>query len=449
MARGRYGVLVRPSSREGALNSPVPVRDPHVVVLHIGAMKTGTTYLQGKAYANRDALAEAGVELAGRTWGEQVWGVQELLGMGEHDEDLRTRNAGAWDRIATGMRESDAPVSLFSMEFLAFADRAQARRVVESLAGCEIRLVLTVRDTAAVIPALWQTTITSGGTTTWPRFRSAVRVAAWGRGRVGAGLSRFGVASASRFTEAVDIGRILRVWTSVLPAEQIHVIVVPRPGAPRDLLWRHLCAVVDVDADVAPEEAEESNESLGFPSAELVRRVNAALDLAQVRDQNVVKNDLGLNTLGKRRREERRALLDPATHRTALRWNQRIRDEVTRHGVVVHGDLADLPVDPVDAAAAGHEIEEEHLEPTEEELLAAARHGLSGLRVIVRRRTSRLFGKKRARRFRRRLRRRTLGVRRWGSAPDPTAAAVADLVVSVQALVRLRRRRERIKRRRG
>ncbi|MEQ6902868.1 hypothetical protein [Nocardioides sp. YIM 152588] len=408
-------------------------------------MKTGTTYLQGKAYANAEALLDGGVELAGDGWGEQVWAVQELLGMGAHDRFVRARNKGAWARVSEGMRTSDQPVSLLSMEFLAFADARQAQRVVDSLAGCEVRVVITVRDTASVVPALWQTTVTSGGTTTWPRFRQMVRLSAAAGGRGGRLLSRLGARTATRFAEAVDIPRMLAVWTSVLPPEQVHVVVVPRPGAPKDLLWRRFCEVLGVDGGDYATEPQQANESLGYPSAEVVRRVNAAIELEQVRDQTVVKNDLGLTTLGERRSQERRALLDRATLAAALGWNRTVRDAVRRHGVVVHGDLADLPV-PGDGAE--HAVEDAHVPPSEEELLAAARHGARGMRRLVRRRSERLLPPKRRKRMARRLRREVAGPRAWSAAEDPVDAAVTDLVAYAHALVRLRRRREELRRRR-
>lgn len=429
------------------MNTPRPEADtaPPVVVLHIGAMKTGTTFLQGKAYANRAALADGGVELAGGSWGEQVWAVQEVLGMGARDAQVSARNAGAWQRLSEAMRESAARVSLLSMEFLAFADPSVARRVIASLDGLEVRIVITVRDTAAVMPALWQTTITSGGTTTWPAFRRAMRVSAKGGGRGGRVLALAGLRSASRFEEAVDLGRILRTWSSVVPVDRIHVVAVPRPGAPRDRLWNLFCETLDVDGTQFAAEPADSNESLGYPSAELVRRVNESLDLERMRDQNVVKNDLGLNTLGRRRKKERRALLDEATLVTALRWNVQVREEIEQSGVVVHGDLADLPGPE---RIGDYDVEEGDAEPTEEELLEAARFGFRGVRRLVKRRSQRILRKKRRRRLRRKLRRRLIKPPQWREQPAPVDAAVADLTRLVRALVRLKRRGELKKQRR-
>jgi hypothetical protein len=409
-----------------------------VVVLHIGAMKTGTTYVQGKAYANRDALRAAGVDLAGRRWADQVWAVQELLGMGKDDPQIVRRNAGAWDRLAAHVLAAPEPVSLLTMEFLAFADRAQARRVVDSLEDCEVRVVVTVRDTAAVVPALWQTTVTSGGTTPWPRFRSVFRWSTRAGGRGARALTLLGAASAVRFEEAIDIARMLRVWTSVLPAHQVHVVVVPGPGAPRDRLWELLSEVVGVDPAVAAEEGDNPNESLGYPSAEVVRRVNEVITIEHLRYQAVVKNDLGHHTLGRRRKIERRARLDRPTLRAALHWNATIRRAIRRSGVTVHGDLADLPTAPQPA----HAVEERHEEPTQAELLEAAEAGLARMRRLVNRRTKRLMDAEDAARLKTRLREAIGGPDAWPSAPDPVAAAVADLVVYAEGLVELRKVRD-------
>ncbi|GAB2983339.1 hypothetical protein [Nocardioides montaniterrae] len=400
-------------------------------------MKTGTTYLQGRAYANRDALAECGVTLPGAKWNHQVWATQELLGMNTHDPELVRRNAGWWQRIADQMRTTPG-TSLLTMEFLAFANRSVARRAIESLEGAEVHVVLTVRDAAAVVPALWQTTVTSGGTMTWARFRAAFRASARGRGAGAATLSRVRLPSAVRFQEALNIARMLRVWTSVLPAEQVHVVVVPGPDAPRDRLWEMFCGVLGVEASRVPLEADNPNESLGYPSAELVRRVNKAIDIEHPRLQSIVKDDLGHHTLGLRRDVERRARLDERTLRSALDWNGVTRSAVEETGTVVHGDLADLPVEPLPR----HGVEDDQRPPSDAELLDAARMAIRALRKLVRRRAKRRLGEAAGRDFRRALAQRATGPKAWRSSSDPVAAAVADLVLYCEALIELRLVRE-------
>ncbi len=49
-------------------------------MLHVGAMKSGTSYLQSRLFANKAELAERGLLLPGSGWGDQVRGVLDVLG---------------------------------------------------------------------------------------------------------------------------------------------------------------------------------------------------------------------------------------------------------------------------------------------------------------------------------------------------------------------------------
>lgn len=407
-----------------------------VVVLHVGAMKTGTTYLQNKVLANRDALAEQGVDFAGERWRQQVSAVQDLLSLAQHDPNVEQLSNGAWDRLVRQIRDADARASLLSMEFLSFAGEEAARRAVASLQGLEVHVVITVRDTAAIIPSLWQTSITSGGVTTWPRYTKVVRASMRAGGRVGSGLARAGVPSARRFGEAIDIPRMVRVWTSVLPPERVHVLVVPGPAAPRERLWELFSEILDVDPAALTAPPEHVNESLGLPSAELVRRLNAALRLTQPSQQRTVKVDLARDGLGPLRADERKARLDPATFRAALRWNRHIRSVLASSGVRVHGDVADLPTD---ADPADYEVDAEQQPATDAELTFAASHGFRALKQLNRRLHREVLPKKRRRRVHERLQAQLVHPSGWKDHDDPVAAAVEDLATLARSAIRLER----------
>ena len=49
------------------------------VILHIGLMKSGTTFLQGRLDANRQSLQEQGILFPGPGWQDQVHGLGEFL----------------------------------------------------------------------------------------------------------------------------------------------------------------------------------------------------------------------------------------------------------------------------------------------------------------------------------------------------------------------------------
>lgn len=415
-------------------------------------MKTGTTYLQSKLIANRDALAAEDIHFAGRNWDAQVIAVQDLLAFAQHDPVIAERTDGAWDTFVEEVRTSAARTVLLSMEFLSFASKASARRAVTSLeeAGRDVHLVLTVRDTARVIPALWPTSVTSGGITTWPRFTKVVRASTRGGGRVGAGLARLGLPTARRFVEVLDLPRMLDVWTSALPPERVHVVVVPGPDAPTDRLWELFAGVIGLDPEVATAPPAQANESLGYPSAELARRVNEELALRLPSQQRVVKMDLGRDALAPLRHSERRVAIDPATFKAALRWNKRIARAIRSCGVTVHGNLADLPV-TADPAAYGVEAEQDP--PTEEELLRAAGVGFRHLRRRHREMTQRRLTPERGKKRRQRVRRQLIKQPHWPETPDPVAAAVADIATLCRSINKVRhlaaRQRPRARQARG
>lgn len=407
-----------------------------VAVLHAGAMKTGTTYLQGKCYANREALAAAGVDLPGTRWRAQVNAVQDLLGMAQHDPIMMRRIQGAWSRYLDQAQTPD-PISLLSMEFLSFADRKTAARAVTEIEGAtkrEAHLVLTVRDAAAVVPALWQTSVTSGGTETWPEFLRSTEQAFERGGR--AGLFRKPTEAAQRFREALDIPRMLDSWAAALPAERVHVVVVPGPGADRGQLWRLFCEVLGIDPTIAPEEPTRANESLGYPSAELVRQVNEALALELPSDQRTVKVHLARQGLSPRRHEERHAHLDPAALAAAVAWNERVREAITTAGVNWYGDLADLPVE---IQYDRHTAEPRQAEPSREELMAAAIAGHERMAEQHEKTLAKRLDETAAAVRRAEIGAQLIGPDDWSAASDPVAAAVADIALLCRSVIEVER----------
>lgn len=400
-------------------------------------MKTGTTYLQHRMLANRAPLAAQGVDFVGEKWAEQVRATQDLLGLGGTDPQIARLAEGAWPRTVARMLAHDGVASVLSMEFLSFANAEDAARAVAAFGDAEVHVVLTLRDAAAVIPAQWQTSVTSGGVDDWPTFQRGVRRSA-GLGGAAVGLLTRDQARRA-FLEAQDVVRMVSAWgPPLVPPERFHVVTVPLPGAPKDLLWERFCAAAGIDPTPCTAEAKKSNESLGYASTELVRRVNLTLDLDSPVDHNkTVKDHLAHKALAPRRRLEDRARLDPATYSFALEWNARVREAVRDAGVRVVGDLSELPVDTADA---GHvEVTEVQEPPSEEAVLDAARAAYPVMRDLVGRRARKMRSLGRKPRTKKTLER-LVRPRRWGRQPDPTAAAVADLVLLCRVAIRLRRR---------
>ncbi len=300
------------------------------VVLHIGTMKTGTSFIQSTLGTNKAALAESGVEFPGG-FGVQTRAVREMLKLPQQPR----RNSRRWTRLATELRESGRS-GIFSMEFLSFAGEEQARRLVEPFAGLEVRVVLTVRDQLRAIPAQWQTYTRNFGTDDWERYLRHVEPSRVGSGR--------GTRAFKTFHRAQDVATILSRWGSVPEVSSVEVVTVPPSGAPREELWNRFCAAAGLpDLEVSLEEVRD-NESLGYASCDYLRRANAHLQDVAPKQYRKAMRPLARDVLVPLRSAEARPQLDLRGATYARSRNAEIRDLVGRDRYRLWGALDDLPV---------------------------------------------------------------------------------------------------------
>jgi hypothetical protein len=124
-----------------------------VVYLHVGAPKTGTTYLQDRLALNRNELARHDVHYPLGLHASQFRPALDLIDMpwGGQREDVE----GEWDALMGRVRRHSGTV-IISHEILAGAKPAQITRAMEDLRGGEVHLVYSARDLARQIPAEWQ-----------------------------------------------------------------------------------------------------------------------------------------------------------------------------------------------------------------------------------------------------------------------------------------------------
>jgi hypothetical protein len=344
------------------------------IYLHIGTMKTGTTFLQGILEENRDKLAADGWLFPGERWSDQDRAVSSIL------EAHRTRRPEAppvevdpspWYAMAEEMRAHRGRGSILSMEFLSYADQAQVEAIIASLGDADVHVVLAVRDARSAIPTQWQTSARAGSAVPWRNFVLAVENA----------LDPDAVAEtpAQRlFQRTQGVPRMLEVWGDLVGPRNLHVITMPPPGSDRMLLWKRFAKVVGIGLRRPELPPHSVNPSLGHASAELLRLINIELGpLDRATYDAVVKSQLGRRTLGPRAAIERKITLNRRGLALAARWNQRVLDAIGESGAQVVGRASDLPVDPPpeDAPIAlAHPERAEMLDAA-----AAARDGLLDL----------------------------------------------------------------------
>jgi hypothetical protein len=228
------------------------------VFLHIGLPKTGTTYLQSVLWGSKAALARDGYLLPGRGHREHLWAALELQER-PHLERRDPKAPGTLARLVRAVNRHHGP-AILTHEFMCGAGREQARRLVESLAPAEVHVVITARDTLGMLTAGWAEYVKNGGTKPLAEMRGE---------RLG-GQGEFG-------WRTWDLGGVLRRWGRHVPPEQVHVLPMPGPGAPRDQHWRNFAGVVGLHADRYDSPEEPRNPALGVVQIELLRRVNPQL----------------------------------------------------------------------------------------------------------------------------------------------------------------------------
>src|SRR5690606_12765964 len=172
-ARGALDPDVEPKGR--------PMTDR--VYVHVGAPKSGTTYLQGVLETNRALLGAAGIRVVGERHLDLVHAGM-VIREDPRLERLPATARSAWDRLVAEVRAWEGPVAIISYELLAGASAEQVERALADLTGHEVHVVITARDLAGAVPSAWQERLKFGLTTPledWsPRPESAGPRAEWG-----------------------------------------------------------------------------------------------------------------------------------------------------------------------------------------------------------------------------------------------------------------------------
>jgi hypothetical protein len=226
------------------------------VFLHIGLPKSGTTFLQTTMWANRPKLRRQGFLYPGAERLDHYQAFQQVRGAGQGGA-----HAGAWDRLVAELK-AWGDVGLVSHEFFCMATPEQAQRVLDDLRPAEVHVVVTARAYCLQFPAIWQEALKMNYDGGFDQFMDEAfagqRRGAWG-------------------WSSQDLPTILDTWSQVVPAERIHVVTVPPPGSPRDLLWKRWTATLGIDDSRFDLDVSYPNESLGAPQAALLREVKSHL----------------------------------------------------------------------------------------------------------------------------------------------------------------------------
>jgi hypothetical protein len=334
------------------------------VYLHVGAPKSGTTYLQRVLDQNRDRLAASGVLVVGERHLDRIHAAMQVR-EDERLADLPASARTAWDRLVRQIRDWDGPAAVLSYELFSVASAEQAARALADLSAYDVHVVITARDLGRSLVSAWQERLKFGLTTPlekWVPKPEDVAGSEWG-------------------WRTLDPSGVAERWGGTLPADRVHVVTVPRPEAGPTELWRRFAEACGLGDAAVDAEVPRVNESVGVVQAELLRRVNKPLrqEITGSRQRSVWMRDLlAQDVLGPLGREPIGVPEAQAAEATGV-WERAVA-RIGAGGYAVHGDLDDLRPAGSDARLPG--------QVSADELVAAAVDCISALVVTMRDRES-------------------------------------------------------------
>ncbi len=238
---------------------------PRPLYLHVGASKTGTSALQRGLFDSVGELADQGIGVPLTDRHDHVRQVLRPLGWVTASGFTRDVRPEQLDALGPTLRSAAGERLLLTCEDLCEADvpRIEALERVADAAGQELRVVLTVRGLASVIPSEWQQFLKHRMTLDYPTFLKRVqnRNGRWAR----------------HFWLRQDLVATCKRWADVVGPERIDVVVTPDRTDDPDGLYRMFGQVVGFDPHQLSWPDRNVNASWGYVEAEVYRRTNEAL----------------------------------------------------------------------------------------------------------------------------------------------------------------------------
>ena len=306
---------------------------PKRVYLHVGAPKTGTTYLQDRLALNATSLRRHGYRYPTGPHADMFLAALDLLD--RPWGGMRPQAAGEWDALVRRARRARGTVVL-SHEILAGAKPGEAKRALADLSFADVHVVYSARDVARQVAAEWQEQLKHQRKVSFATFLEQIRDTDHRR------ATRW-------FWRVQGLPGVLERWGNGLSPDRVHVVTVPRPGGPPEELWLRFCAALGIDPAWAPLEGSRRNPSIGSAESALLRRVNARLKAAGLPSEHyraLVRHLVVHDTLAARSRMQP-VTLPPDAYDWAEEVAQGWIEWVKGAGVHVVGDVEELrPVRP-------------------------------------------------------------------------------------------------------
>jgi Sulfotransferase domain len=295
------------------------------VHLHVGPVKTGSTFLQGLLWRYRDDLARQGYYHPA-TYENEMWlATNDVQNTAFVNYDM-PQAKGVWAEVCQRVLAHDGP-SVISHEVLGLSTEEHVDRIVDSLAPARLQVIVMARSLTAMLPSLWQESVKGVGSegVSWPDFVALQR------------------GSRAQITDSL---LIVQRWLAHIPSDHIHVVTVPPARRDPSVLLRRFSDALGIDTTSWSTHDAARNVSIDMVQTELIRRLNqTSAALRDHRGQRLLVHDAILPSLRPPNSAWRIRL--PSSERQWIESETYRRvDGLRECGARLHGDLDDLADSP-------------------------------------------------------------------------------------------------------
>jgi hypothetical protein len=245
------------------------------ILLHIGPHKTGTTSVQSAFHAARRELARRGIRYAGPD--RHAVGAAQAAIETPGSDGRRVHSIRPWRDLVREVGRASSERVVISSEWFADAEPDAIRRIVGELGKERVRVAVTLRPLASILPSQWQQYVAAGSTIGYEPWLESV-------------FADSGQSDATRFWHRHRHDMLIARWAEVVGPGRVTVVVVDDDN--REVVLRAFEALVGLPAGILVAEPDRQNRSFTVAETELLRALNAALARA-VDDPNLRLN-LGL-----------------------------------------------------------------------------------------------------------------------------------------------------------
>ncbi|RTQ97918.1 hypothetical protein [Halomonas nitroreducens] len=222
-------------------------------IVHIGQMKSGTTYIQNSFHQNREELYRQGYLYPGSLFNHQ----HACYGICGSDIPW-IRSGREWEQLGSdlvGEINSSGKDVILSAEALSCMNEKGIASFIEKINGVD-KVVITVRNFHRVILSAWQQSIKGGGIKSLPEF-----------------IHHIGFCRSENIGmwKNYSFGDSARIWAKHAPVD----IIVANGNQPSSYLLEKFCESCGVGEVSEPKlDSSQENKSLKREDAELLRSLN-------------------------------------------------------------------------------------------------------------------------------------------------------------------------------